>query len=129
MSVILDYEKVMGIIVGTLERSDWIYENFDEDGMVNTMAFNLQDVLGRLECTEGPGGVYVKDMKVRMDDTFIRVNWSSEKFDWADVRYILGDFWDNGAIECFITILYGESESLIMHELFARLVVCCFFCK
>jgi hypothetical protein len=97
--------------------------------MANTMAFNLQDVLGRLERTEGPGGVYVKDMKVRMDDTFIRVNCPSEKFDWADVRYILGDFWDNGAIECFITILYGESERLIMHEMFTRLVVCCLFCK
>ena len=135
MAVTLGFEEIMGMVIGTLEQSDFVYKDFHTDGMANAMAYSLTDVLGRLERTEGPARVYVKAMETRLHETFGRVNYPYEKFTWADVRYILGDVWNDGALDCLVTIIYegytvtSDGEKIIMRAMFTRLVVCCMFCE
>ena len=135
MAVTLEFEEIMGMIIGTLEQSDFVYKDFHTAGMANTMAYSLTDVLGRLERTEGPARVHVKAMETRLHETFRRVDYPYEKFSWADVRYILGDIWNDGVLECLVTILYDgytvtdDGEEIIMREMFTRLAVCCMFCE
>lgn len=132
-TITLDFTGIMTKIESILEVSDWIYDEFHKDGMSETMVFNLTDVLGRLECHEGPAKVYIDTMRGNMDEMFKmtrRSDYPYPKFRWVHVHSILGNSFEDGSLECFMTILQEEpdtAEERIMCKMFARLVVCCLF--
>ena len=127
VTITLELHDIMAMIVGVLERSDWIYDKFDEPGMSNKMLWNLHDVLGFLS-GPGPATVYVDAMHARMDELIRRSDYR-HNFDWPDVRHVIGDSFENGALQCFMAILYNKRYTLMTREHFARLVVCCLFCE
>jgi hypothetical protein len=124
-AVTLSYEQLIATVSTIIPRTDWIYDNFGTSDMANSMAYNLPDVLGRLSLTKRDGKDLVEAMLARVSENFHQ----GKRFDWDGVRYILGDYWNNGALEIFIAIIYSEEEDAIMNEMFARLIVCFLFCE
>ena len=129
VTITFDLDDIWAIIIPLIERSDWIYNKFDEPGMSNAMVFNLTDVLGFLSGRySGTASVYVHAMEARMQEAFRRSDYP-RNFGWPDVRYIIGDSFEDGALKCFLEFFYNEPYSRDTRQMFARLVVCCLFCE
>ena len=129
VTITFDLDDIWAIIIPLIERSDWIYNKFDEPGMSNAMVFNLTDVFGFLSGRySGTASVYVHAMEARMQEAFRRSDYP-RNFGWPDVRHIIGDSFENGALQCFMTILYNKRYTLMTREHFARLVVCYLACN
>jgi hypothetical protein len=128
--VTYDLDSIMWVITRILDRSDYIYDEFDEPLMSHKMVWNLVGVLGFLSSRNYHlGGVYVNAMESRLKELISRSN-DPLNFGWPDVRHIIGDSFEDGALRDFMEILHTKTMyPRETREMVARLVICCLFCE
>ena len=131
MSFSPDKKKMESVISRTLKPSDWIYTTINKGDMHHEMVLNLTTVLGDLiKRHSGPAKGFIEKMKDDIDEAFKAIRRCGyPKFRLVHVRSILGNSFENGGLECFMSIVESDTYHGKEREMFARLVVCYLACN